>query len=345
MIRRYGKNRKMIEACNTMLSVMVFITVSSILVMLFFIIGFALESGAEWSDDEDISIFVFLAFVAVSAVLSILSSKRQKKQEYLHAMIYEWISMVLWLAFSIVLVSNGEDSDMDTLAIIYIILSLVIIPVFLIWELSEAKKKSIVCSNLEKCYIEMDNDKLKGVCLGSVEVPGNSTYFEIAYADIKSVRTDHNTDPNSGRYYNLFIDHAYGTFKLCIDSPRSAFDALKNIREKLEKGEDPFEEIKKEEAEKDRRNSIVGSDKPLPVEKNDVGLIRCPTCQRWQSNEHEKCFRCGQVFLIEGKIPLVEIQPEKKTEAEAICCPGCKKWQSSTNKWCFNCGTRISGND
>lgn len=344
MIRHYGKNRKAIEASRTMLSMMVFIIVSSIIVSFLFIIGLGMELGSEWCEDEEINIFVFLIPVLISTFLNLPSSRHIKTKEYKRSMLNDILSMLVWLVFCLFIACNGEESDMDTLAIVYIVISIAIIPIFVVWGLSEEKKKWVVVSNLEKCYLELGDERLTSISFGSVEIPGNGTYFEIAYTDIKNIRCDHNIDPQAGRYYNLFIDHAYGTFKLCIESCSSAIAAINNAREAIAKGEDPFVEEKKEDVKAAQRSGIAGSDIPMKAEKNDAGLICCPTCGRWQGGEHKKCYRCGQAFLVEGEMPLtvVPLQPEDVTDDKEICCPTCQKWQSATNKWCFNCGNYLS---
>jgi len=309
MSTSYGKNTKLLEKLKDSFVLKIGFFISRTVEGLFTLIGAILmikaglsmmDSGQSGYEDEINPIVVtLLACLSILIIMFGQKKAKNKKSAGGSAHLYATFSSVsfLWGIYGLFIILNDVESDIDGVALAYIISFIVLEGLGLVCWYIETKKRGTVSSNIEKGYLELKPDMICGISFNSLEITGDGVYFELAYEDIKDARSDE-ANPDAGRYYNLYIDHKHGTYKLSIERAKTAQKTLRYILDSLADGQDPFEEIRKEEALEAERKSWHLSAEPLYVEKNSEGLISCPVCGKWQNADTAKCFNCGQKLTV-----------------------------------------------
>ena len=135
-------------------------------------------------------------------------------------------------AESLIYMFNGtvaeysEISNMKSFFTIFFILFFAVFVGQMAYPKFIEKKTSVIVENLQKSYLELSENGISGLNITNSLLPSNGSYFEIAYEDVRNVRTAQ-PDPQTKQYFNLFIDTKFGTFNMLIDQYVIACDTIK----------------------------------------------------------------------------------------------------------------------
>lgn len=164
---------------------------------------------------------------------------------------------------------------------------------------------TLICENLSKSYLQLKGDGVCGYCFTDISARDSGHYFELKYSDIRNVlytgKAYYNatTLNNTADFYNLIINHANGTCKLCIERAQDARECLTTIITRSPSSSTQKPSVT--EPEKQVHVSVVKQSpnmqdtRPI-IEPNTSGRYFCPNCGAEQNYRRRICFSCGYEF-------------------------------------------------
>lgn len=197
-------------------------------------------------------------------------SETDYKRQELSCNILGGLSIANCLIVMLMKASNGED--IMTLAVIFLIIFVLVTIANALYFIFKLKNAQIVIDNLNTCYLQLSEKNLCGISFKDITKAEDGTYFELEYSDIRNTRTPSATAIDN-KYYNLFIDSKYGTYKLSVAESNLA---CKEINNAIKHGS--LAEI----ATNNNSNAII-----------DETWIICPNCNQKQAKDRTYCFKCG----------------------------------------------------